>query len=162
MIWFTESLVVPHRNCAGLGVTSLRRSALLPYPAGRVYEVVSDIDRYCEFLPWCTDSKIVAREGRIVTATLEFGAIGLKERVTTRNTLAPQESIELELVSGPFSRFMGVWSFTQVGDADGCKVTFDLDYQLAKRHVLLGPAFVNRATDKLVDAFVERCVALLG
>ena len=141
---------------------SLSRTALLPYPAGSVYEVVGDVARYREFLPWCTDSQIVEREGRVVMATLEFGAKGLKERVTTRNTLVPGESIALELVSGPFARFTGVWSFAEVGNADGCRVTFQLDYQLAKRHMLLGPKFIGRATDKLVDAFVERCVALLG
>jgi len=140
---------------------TISRSALLPYPRESVYEIVSDVGRYPEFVPWCSSSEILAQDELTVTATLQFGAKGLRETVTTRNTLVPVERIELNLVSGPFAEFLGIWHFAALGDGAGCKVQFDLDYRLAGRHLVLRPAFVGQAADKLVDAFAARCAALL-
>lgn len=139
---------------------TLSRSALLPYAPEAVYQVVCDVSRYAEFLPWCSSSVVVEENERNVTASLEFGVGGLRERVTTRNTLIPSERIELSLVSGPFSHFAGVWRFTALGDA-GCKVSFDVDYRLTGTRALLRRAFVGQAADKLVDAFARRCAELL-
>ena len=139
---------------------TLSRSALLPYAPEAVYQVVCDIARYAEFLPWCCSSVVVEEHEQDVTASLEFGAGGLRERVTTRNALTPGERIELSLVSGPFSHFAGVWRFAALGDA-GCKVSFDLDYRLSGPQAILRRAFVGQAADKLVDAFAQRCADLL-
>ena len=140
---------------------TLSRSALLPYPRDSVYEIVSDIRAYPEFVPWCAASTILEQDEREVTAALEFGRRGLRETVTTRNTLLPGERIELSLISGPFTQFAGIWTFTALGGTAGCKVEFDLDYALPARHVVLR-AFIGQAADKLVDAFTARCAALLG
>lgn len=127
-----------------------------------MYEIVGDVARYSEFLPWCTASEIIEQDGQAVTATLVFGAMGLRESVTTRNVLMPGEWIKLELLSGPFAQFAGRWDFAALGDGAGCKVEFNLDYRLAGHHAVLGGAFVGLAADKLVDAFARRCAALLG
>ena len=125
-----------------------------------MYEIVSDVGSYPEFVPWCAGSTILEQDEREITAALEFGGRGLRETVTTRNTLMPGERIELSLVSGPFTQFAGIWRFTALGGATGCKVEFDLDYALPARHIVLR-AFIGQAADKLVDAFTARCAALL-
>lgn len=142
-------------------MSSLSRSALLPYSSDDVFTVVSDVARYHEFLPWCCESTVLERDEHVITARLEFRARGLHERLTTRNTLVPTECIRVSLVSGPFVEFDGQWRFAPVGGAAGCRVTFELKYRIAARHLVLAP-FVGHAADRLVDAFAERCAELLG
>ena len=146
-----------------------------------MYDIVGDIANYAQFLPWCSRSTILESDQEVVTATLEFGARGIRETLTTRNVLVPRERIELQLVSGPFAKFEGVWQFTALGGeqsrnqsgvtsiamdvttsaAVGCKVVFNLEYQLAGHRAIFGREFVGRAADMLVDAFAQRCAALL-
>lgn len=141
---------------------SLSRSALLPYARGAVYDVVADIERYPEFLPWCTAAQVLSRAGNRVTAELEFAASGLRNTVTTQNTLQP-DAMRLELISGPFSQFCGLWTFTELGaQAEACKAEFVVDYQLAGALALLAGRLVDRAADRLVDAFAARCDDVLG
>ena len=75
--------------------------------------------------------------------------------------MVPGARIDVGLVSGPFAEFSGVWRFTALGEDLGCKVEFDLDYRLAGVHRLLSGRLINHAADRLVDAFADRCAALL-
>ena len=65
----------------------LQRTALLPYPPGDVYEVVSDVESYPEFLDWCKDATIVEASATEVTANLVISARNRIETLVTRNTL---------------------------------------------------------------------------
>jgi len=143
---------------------SLARQALLPYPAQSVYQIVNDIARYPEFLPWCVAADVVAETAEEIVATLVLGSRGVRESFTTRNVLTPHERIELSLVSGPFTRFHGFWRFTRIGEDEGCKIELDLDFRFAGARSLLHQTFnsaFTRAGDKLVDAFCGRARALL-
>jgi len=146
-------------------MTALARQALLPYSARSVYAIVNDIARYPEFLPWCTGADIVAATSEEIVATLELGSRGVRETFTTRNVLIPHERIELSLVSGPFTRFQGLWQFTGLGQDEGCKIELHLDFRFSGARSLLHRTFnsvFTQAGDKLVDAFCARAHALLG
>ena len=146
----------------------IHRSALVPLPASALFTIVDDVARYPEFLPWCAGAEVLEqREGELV-AELELAGRGIRERFTTRNLRFPHDRIELQLVSGPFRRFVGVWTFTRLG-ADGlpgdagCKVELALDFELAGARALLGSAFGGifvKAADRMVDAFCVRARAL--
>jgi len=146
-------------------VPSVVRSALLPYPAESVYQIVNDIARYPEFLPWCVAAAVVDETAEEIVATLDLGARGVRESFTTRNVLTPHERIELSLVSGPFSRFQGFWNFTRLGHDEGCKLELHLEFRLSGARLLLHRTFNSvfmQASDKLVDAFCDRARFLLG
>ena len=70
----------------------VRRSALLPYAVQQVYGLVADVERYPEFLPWCTDARILAIEGveRTETSLVMGEVIGY--RVTPLMELARRDS----------------------------------------------------------------------
>ncbi len=138
----------------------VQRSALLPYQAPDVFAIVNDVQRYPEFLPWCANAAVIQASEQEVLAELSLAAGGIRETFTTRNRLIPFEKIDMMLVSGPFRRLSGGWTFTRLGD-DGCRVALDLDFQLAGVRSLLGSVF-NRATDQMVDAFCARAHELLG
>jgi ribosome-associated toxin RatA of RatAB toxin-antitoxin module len=141
----------------------VKRSALLPYAASALFEIVNDVRSYPEFLPWCKHAEVLEETDRVLTATLSLSGRGIKESFTTRNTLIPDERINLELVSGPFQSLSGYWQFTPLGDS-GCRVDLNLTFQFGGMAQVFGGPFTRvftRAADQLVNAFCTRAQALL-
>ena len=141
--------------------TRVKRSALLPYPAASVFHIVNDVSRYPEFLPWCTEVEIIEKNAREIVAALSLKARGITETFTTRNVFVPGRAIELNLVSGPFRALSGCWTFTSLGNDEGCRVELDLDFQVSGLKSVLGLVFA-KAADEMVDAFCQRANNLLG
>ncbi|TBU96720.1 type II toxin-antitoxin system RatA family toxin [Phytopseudomonas dryadis] len=142
--------------------THIQRSALLPYPAQALYELVNDVARYPEFLPWCASSEVFEASDTHMRASLEVAKGGLSQRFVTRNVLVPGQSIELNLEDGPFEHLHGQWLFKPLGDK-ACKISLDLtfDYAGPLMRATLGPLF-NQAANTLVDAFCQRAKQLHG
>lgn len=142
--------------------THIQRSALLPYPASALYALVNDVDRYPEFLPWCSSAQILEQDEGLMRAGLTVAKGGLSQQFTTRNTLVPDDSITMDLEKGPFKQLHGVWSFKALGDK-ACKISLDLsfEYDSAIVRATLGPLF-NQAANTMVDAFCQRARALYG
>ena len=141
----------------------IHRSALLPLPVTAVFDVVTDVGRYPEFLPWCRDARVLEEGECEVIAELVLAAVGMNERFTTRNTLFPHERIELHLVSGPFETFEGAWHFKRLGNDEGARVELDLRFEFSGARALLAGAFSGvfvRAADQMVDAFCQRAMAV--
>ncbi len=139
----------------------LERSALVPFAADAVCALVNDVERYPEFLKWCTAAKAVAVEGGEMLATLTLKGLGRTESLVTQNRVEQGPRIVLKLVDGPFRRLDGIWTFTPVGH--GCRIHLALDFELQGGLIrLLGAPLTRRAADALVDAFSERAHAVLG
>jgi len=140
----------------------VRRSALLPYSAEQVYGLVADVERYPEFLPWCTAARIVASERDEVTVTLGLASGIARASFTTRNRLDPGRSVSMSLVDGPFEELQGRWDFTPIRTA-GSRA--DLNVRFATHGVIgalaLGPAFEG-ICNHLVDAFARRARQVFG
>jgi len=143
-------------------VPVIARSALVPFAAEQLYELVNDVERYPDFLPWCAAVEVQSRSEAEVVASMDVRRAGIRHRVTTRNLLGPPTRLVLELVEGPFERFQGEWRFEALA-ADACKVTLTLDFEYAGRLIRMafGPLF-NRAADTMVDAFCARAAAVYG
>ncbi len=150
--------------------TRVSRSALLPYSAEAVFDIVNDVSKYPEFLPWCSAVDILESNNHEIVAELSVRARGVQQMFTTRNILTPPEKIELQLVAGPFEELSGSWCFKKLGDDEGCRVELLLNFQLSGVRSLLGASFIRSpfakvftgAADKMVDAFCERANALLS
>uniref|UniRef100_A4XYG2 Cyclase/dehydrase n=1 Tax=Ectopseudomonas mendocina (strain ymp) TaxID=399739 RepID=A4XYG2_ECTM1 len=142
--------------------TRIQRSALLPYPAQALFDLVNDVARYPEFLPWCSSSQVLEVSESHMLASLEVAKGGLSQRFVTRNALQPGERIEMNLQEGPFTRLHGVWEFKALGDK-ACKISLDLTFDYAGPLVraTLGPLF-NQAANTMVDAFCQRAKQLHG
>ncbi len=142
--------------------THIQRSALLPYPAQALYELVNDVARYPEFLPWCSASEVLESDEHHMRASLTVGKAGISQRFVTRNTLVPGNAITLNLDEGPFTHFQGVWQFKALGEK-ACKISLDLDFDYAGTIIraTLGPLF-TQAANTMVDAFCKRAKQLYG
>ncbi|MCV4269879.1 type II toxin-antitoxin system RatA family toxin [Pseudomonas capsici] len=140
--------------------THIQRSALLPYPAGFLFDLVNDVARYSEFLPWCASAVVLEESETHMRASLEVAKGGLSQTFVTRNVLVPGESIVMDLVEGPFNQLHGVWTFKPLGEK-ACKISLDLTFDYAGSIVraTLGPLF-NQAANTLVDAFCQRAKEL--
>lgn len=141
---------------------SVNRSALLPYSATQMFDIVNDVAAYPTFLPWCRRSEIRSATPDELVAELEVARAGISQSFTTRNSLDRPRSIDLQLIEGPFSSFEGHWRFSQLG-ADGCKVEMRLEFEFNR--TLLNMAFgkmFEHAADTLVDAFCKRAVQVYG
>lgn len=140
----------------------VRRSALLPYSAAQVYGLVADVERYPEFLPWCTQARILGGDDRDMTVTLGLASGFARASFTTRNRLEPHRVVTMSLVDGPFDHLEGRWDFTPIADA-GTRA--DLHVQFSTRGFIgalaLGPAFEGICTH-LVDAFSRRARQVFG
>ena len=142
----------------------VHRSAITPYPAAAMFDLIADVESYSSFLPWCNESKILSSSGteleQDVTALLGLAQGPLTGRFTTRNHSVRPSSITLTLVDGPFSELQGEWKIEPLGDS-GSKLEFDMRFAFSNRlkDMLLGAVF-EQTCDKLVDAFVARAGAI--
>lgn len=142
--------------------TRIQRSALLPYPAKALFDLVNDVASYPQFLPWCSASEVLEVSETHMVASLEVAKGGIGQRFVTRNALLPGQRIEMNLQEGPFSSLNGVWEFKALGDK-ACKISLDLTFDYAGPLVraTLGPLF-NQAANTMVDAFCQRAKQLYG
>ncbi|MFC1681374.1 type II toxin-antitoxin system RatA family toxin [Pseudomonadota bacterium] len=140
----------------------VRRSAIVPFRADKMYGLVADVPRYPEFLKWCSKASAFETKEGEVTATLEISFKGLKKTFTTLNQMTPASSIEMSLVEGPFSRLHGIWLFTELGD-EASKIELDIAFDFDNPVVakVVGPLFSHIANHQ-VDAFEKRARELYG
>ncbi len=138
------------------------RSALVHYSTDEMFALVSDIDAYPQFLPWCSGARVQSREQDEMIASIDFSVSGVSKSFTTRNRLKPGREISMQLVEGPFSQLEGRWRFEPLGDA-GSKISLFLEYDFSSKMVSLavGPVF-NKIANTLVDAFQKRAVEVYG
>ncbi len=138
------------------------RSALVHYSNDEMFALVSDIDAYPQFLPWCSGARVLSHEQHEMCARIDFSVSGVNKSFTTRNQLQPGREISMQLVEGPFSQLEGRWRFEPLGDA-GSKISLFLEYDFSSKMVSLavGPVF-NKIANTLVDAFQKRAVEVYG
>jgi ribosome-associated toxin RatA of RatAB toxin-antitoxin module len=137
----------------------VKKSVLLWYSPQEMYELVTDVARYPEFLPWCSRAEVLERRDDGMTVRLSLQYMGVRQAFTTRNQHVPGEAVIVELVDGPFSLLDGTWRFVALGrpgsDDKACKIEFDLRYTFANAAL---EAVVSPVFDRIADTFVERFV----
>jgi ribosome-associated toxin RatA of RatAB toxin-antitoxin module len=143
-------------------VEKIDRSALVPYTAKEMFALVSDIEAYPDFLPWCTQASVLSHKHDEVRASVSFSVGGMSRSFATRNYLQVNKMIEMQLVEGPFSSLHGCWQFDSLGDA-GCKISLHLEYDFSSRMLgmVVGPVF-NQISNTMVDSFQQRAVEVYG
>ncbi len=143
----------------------VKKSVLLWYSASEMYSLVTAIEAYPGFLPWCDKSELLTQDAHGMTARLHLHYAGLRHAFTTRNTHTPERSVVMALVDGPFSALDGTWLFSPIGAAGSaaCRVEFDLRYAFSSRalETVLSPVF-DRVANTFVDSFVQRAEQVYG
>ena len=138
----------------------ISRSALLPFSAEQMFDVVNDVALYQDYLPSCSRSEVIESSPELMVARLTLTRAGVSQQFTTRNKLAAPQRIDLQLVEGPFTTLNGYWLFSQLGE-DGCKTEMNLKFDFNSRmlNATFGKVF-EQVADSLVEAFCERAKVL--
>lgn len=146
----------------------VHKSVLLSYSAHEMYALVTAVEDYPKFLPWCERAEVPERHEHGMTARLHLAYAGLRHAFTTRNSHVSDTSVVIKLVDGPFTLLDGTWRFIALGapgstDAQACKIEFDLRYEFAgvALEAVLSPVF-DRIANTFVDAFVKRAEQVHG
>ena len=143
-------------------MTTVNRSAIVPYSAAQMYALVDNIARYPEFLPWCAAAQEISRTPDAVQAMLTLQWKGFSKNFTTRNLLQPHKMMEIRLVDGPFKHLEGFWQFTPLGD-QGSKVQLALEFEFSNHLISLAFSKVfEQISLQLVQAFCTRAVDVYG
>ncbi len=140
----------------------ISRQIFVPYTAEQMFNLINDVAKYPEFLPWCSQAEIEKETKKSMTATLTLSKGGMSKSFTTQNKLDPSKSIDLELVEGPFKDFAGKWLFEPIGATD-CKVSCEIGFEFSSYmlEMMFGAAF-EQITTNLIDAFEERAKQIYG
>jgi coenzyme Q-binding protein COQ10 len=149
---------------------------LLPYTTQQLFDLVIDIERYPEFLPWCRAARILERKEEEFLGELVIAFHHLSENYTSRVTFRRPESdnapgsIDVVMVRGPFEYLVNRWRFNPVEPANTSsdkksmsEVDFFLDFKFRSRILekMIGGLF-GKATAKMVSAFKQRANSMYG
>lgn len=145
----------------------VEKSALVWFSPEQMFNLVTDVARYPEFLPWCDRAQVLEQDAHGMTAEVGIAFSRIHQSFTTRNEHEGHEKVHMTLVKGPFSKLQGEWFFSPLGGAgaDGgaqaCKVSLRLTYDFdnVALRMLVGPVF-DKIANTMVDAFVKRANAI--
>jgi len=144
---------------------TVSKSVLIWYSPQEMYVLVTDIDQYPPFLPWCDRARVIETDAEGMTAEIGISFSGIHQTFTTRNEHIEGQQVLIKLVNGPFSTLEGEWNFLPLGDGTqrACKVELTLTYSFANATLgkLIGPVF-DKIAGSMVDAFVKRANQVYG
>jgi ribosome-associated toxin RatA of RatAB toxin-antitoxin module len=144
---------------------TVSKSVLIWYSPQEMYALVTEVDQYPQFLPWCDNARVVTADASGMTAEVGISFSGIRQTFTTRNEHTPGQQVTMKLVNGPFSRLDGVWNFLPIGDgtqrASKVELTLHYGFTNATLGKLVGPVF-DKIAGSMVDAFVKRAAQVYG
>ncbi|MFN3388708.1 MAG: type II toxin-antitoxin system RatA family toxin [Allosphingosinicella sp.] len=134
----------------------------LPYTPEQLFDLVADVKRYQEFLPWVAATRVRSDSETLMIADLVVGFRSLKETFTSRVTKDRPRSIEVDYIEGPLKYLHNSWKFRPDGEG-GTHVDFCVDFAFKNRifESLAGQMF-DRALRRMIGAFEERAKELYG
>ena len=154
------------RRCArrarhSFSVPSHHETRHLPYTPAQMFDLVADVKRYPEFLPWVSAMR-VRRDGPTETlADMVVGFKGLRETFTSRVEKQRATRIHVDYIDGPLKYLRNEWLFRPSGE--GCAVDFTVEFAFKNRvfEMLAGQVF-GAALRRMIGAFETRAAQLYG
>lgn len=135
-----------------------RRS--LPHSAAQMFDLVADVSRYPEFLPWVSAIRIRKDNEAEMLADMIVGFKSLRETFSSRVVKIPKTSITVDYLDGPMKHLHNAWTFEDV-DGGGSIVDFTVDFSFRNRvFEALAGQFFDSALRKMTTAFIDRADAL--
>jgi coenzyme Q-binding protein COQ10 len=141
---------------------SIHETRQLPYSAEQMFDMVADVARYGEFLPWVVATRVQANSDEHMIADMLVGFKSLREKFTSRVEKQRPTRIQVHYVDGPMRDLDNVWQFRALGP-DACEVDFSVSFRF--RNALfesLAGQYFDKAFRKMVAAFEARAEELYG
>jgi len=134
---------------------------VLPYTPEQMFDLVADVGKYPEFLPWCVGAKVRSQTDTLLVADLTIGFKIFRESFTSRVDLDKPRMVQVKYENGPFRYLNNQWSFEP--NPKGCEVKFFVDFEFKSRllQAAIGVVF-NEAVRLMVNAFLKRARDVYG
>ncbi len=129
---------------------------ILPYPKEVLYNIVANVERYPNFIPWVSKVRVLNRYFNVIEYEMNVDFKVVSEKFSTRDTFYKNEAIEICLIDGPFSFLHNTWRFEKIDD-NNTKITFFIEFEFKNK--LLGVMFSKifiQAQRKILDSFDKR------
>jgi coenzyme Q-binding protein COQ10 len=140
----------------------IRETRRLPYSAEQMFDLVADVARYGEFLPWVIATRVRSNSETEMVADMVVGFKSLRESFTSRVAKLRPREIAVHYVDGPLSDLDNVWTFRAI-DESTCEIDFVVDFTFKNRlFERIAGQYFDRAFRKMVEAFETRAAQLYG
>jgi len=139
-----------------------REKKILKYKPEQLFDLVSDVQKYPEFLPWCLGSRVRKVSNLQLNADLVVGVKIYREVFRSNVFLNKEKSkINVEYLEGPFNQLKNEWIFKRVDN--GCEIDFYVEFELNSKILnSVFKTFFEEAVIKMVNAFENRAFQLYG
>ena len=137
-------------------MNQFKRLFVIKKPVQEVFKVLSDVEKYHTFIPYCIESKITEEQNDYSLVTLNIEFFGIQTSFTTKNVVKNNKSIEMDLIEGPFEKFKSSWRLEEV-DHQTTSLSFEMNYQM--RNKILEMAFkknLKTVSESIIKAFKSR------
>jgi len=133
----------------------------VPFTAQQMFDLVADVARYPEFLPWCVATRIRRQDHEEMIADMVIGFKGFRESFTSRVTLNSPVMVNVNYENGPFKYLTNKWNFSNIDS--GCEIDFHVNFAFKSRilETAIGVVF-DDAVHRMVSAFEARATILYG
>ncbi len=140
----------------------IRKSKVVPYTAKQMFDLVNDVEKYPEYLPWCKNVRILRQTAEEMDVSVGVLMGPVNKEFTTRNQMVDGEVIYMSLVNGPFKKLRGEWKFVAINEHES-KIEFELDFTLSIGLLsnMLNPIFENMY-GSMIKAFSDRAKVVYG
>ena len=134
---------------------NIHKSAIVPHPAQKMFQLVDSVENYPQFLPWCGSTQIIERNNDKTIASIEINYKGIRQTFTTENTKKQNQEMIIKLIDGPFKSLSGEWMFKNL-DKDSCQIELKLEYEFSNviLEKLISPVF-NMIANTFIDEFIK-------
>ena len=136
-------------------------SKIVAYRPEQLFDLVADVGKYPQFLPWCVGARVRTQTEAELVADLTIGFGPFRESFTSRVALDRPHQVRVRYENGPFRYLKNQWTFTP--DPKGCRVDFFVDFEFRSRllQAAIGVVF-NEAVKLMVNAFLKRAREVYG
>ena len=137
-------------------MNQFKRLFVIKKPVQEVFKVLSEVEQYHTFIPYCIESKITEEQNDYSLVTLNIEFFGIQTSFTTKNVVKNNKSIEMDLIEGPFEKFKSSWRLEEV-DHQTTSLSFEMNYQM--RNKILEMAFkknLKTVSESIIKAFKSR------
>ena len=135
---------------------------ILPYTKEQLFDLVAQVERYPEFLPWCLGCRVKSRTDEQIVADMIIGFKVFREGFTSRVNLNKPDRVDVKYENGPFKYLDNHWIFNDMGEGK-TEIDFYVDFEFRSRilQAAIGTVF-NEAVRRMISAFEERAHDLYG
>ena len=143
-------------------MTAYSERRVMPYTPRQMFDLVAEVDRYPEFLPWCIGARILRRQDNMLFADLIIGWKVLREKFSSKVVLDEPTKVHFDYMNGPLKYLHGDWRFIE-HESGGTLVEFQVDFEFKSRALaaIMGGVF-SELVHRMVGAFEARARSLYG